>query len=311
MTAFPVSAEEEIFRGYELDDIERVERLKVTTETPKPGFLIDFFGIHVALDLIDRPEAVIIDHAPFPWDGYLADGVEYASAAIALEQTSGPTFTMMEIGAGWGPWTTLLAKLALRKGFETIKTVAIEASPARFALLQRHLFNNGLLPDPHATEAHTGPVHIKLLNGAGWWRNTTLFFPATGAASDAGMAAQVKNKGTDYRGLHLRNQPVRAYSMGDLINNLGTVDFLHFDVQGSEWEILRHSKRILDKKVRFMFVGTHSRQIEGDIVGLFLNQGWKLFREKPCRFYGMADAPTITGLTHLDGGQLWRNMALP
>ncbi len=264
----------------------------------------------IALQLIDKPDPAVIDQLPFPWDGYLADGIEYASAAIALEQTPGPAFTMMEVGAGWGPWTALLAKLAQRKGFETIRTVAIEASRARFELLQLHLFNNGLLPTPHATEARVGPVHTKLLNGAGWWRDTTLFFPAEGGTQDAGMAAQEKNRSSDYRGLPIQNQRVRAYSIGGLVNDLEKVDFLHFDVQGSEWEILKHSKRVLDKKVRFMFVGTHSRQIEGDIVGLFLGKNWKLFREKPCRFYGMADAPTLPGLTHLDGGQLWRNMSL-
>lgn len=62
--------------------------------------------------------------------------------------------------------------------------------------------------------------------------------------------------------------------------------------------------------MRFLFVGTHSRKIEGDLIATLFKRGWKLEREKPCRFDGQGHTPILTGLTTDDGGQVWRNPRL-
>ena len=56
-----------------------------------------------------------------------------------------------------------------------------------------------------------------------------------------------------------------------------------------------------------MFIGTHSRKIEGDLIEFCNQQGWTLLRERPCQFYSQAKAPTLAGSTHHDGGQFWIN----
>jgi FkbM family methyltransferase len=306
----PHAPETEIYRGYDVDDLERVDNLADPDKRLTPGFLTDFFGIRVSVDFLENLAPRVIDTPPFPWDGYLAEGIEYASAAIALDQTKGPRFTAVELGAGWGPWCTLMAKLAQRRGFSEITSIGVEASSARFRLMQQHLYNNGLLASPSDTEAHGAGMHIKLLQGAAWHRNGKLHFPKSDSVYDAAMSAHEGATKTDYRGLKIEHEQIQAYSLPNIVEDCGVVDFMHMDVQGGEWEILRHSKRALDRHVRFMYIGTHSRKIEGDLIDLFHHHGWKLFREKPCRFWSMAEAPSLQALTYYDGGQLWRNMKL-
>lgn len=85
------------------------------------------------------------------------------------------------------------------------------------------------------------------------------------------------------------------------------IDLMHVDIQGGEWELIRHARAFHDAKVRVLFVGTHSRKIEGDLIAFLMKRGWKLEREKPCRFDGRVHTPMLTGLTTEDGGQVWRN----
>ncbi|MGC1303142.1 MAG: FkbM family methyltransferase [Caulobacteraceae bacterium] len=312
MLDFPPAPEGEIYRGYDAEDLERVPRFRALNAEPAPGFLVDYFGVKIRSSLLGGGGSGQVQRQPpFPGDGMLSGGVEYASACIALEQSTGPTFTHVELGAGWGPWTALLGVLAARRGFSTVNALAVEAAPARFALLQAHLADNGMLPSETATEGQVGPFRTRAVKAAAWWKTTTLYFPDdNGATEDAGKAAVSHRSKTDYRGVAVRHLPTPAISIEKLCQPYDVVDFMHIDIQGGEWELIRRSKRFFDSKVRFLFVGTHDRKIEGDLIELLLNKGWKLFREKPCRFYGLADAPSLTGLTYDDGAQLWRNMTL-
>lgn len=310
---FPPASEEEIYRGYDIEDLPRVAALGVASE-PRPGFITDFFGIQTRVDRMpwaSHRGGEVLTEAPFPDDTFLADGIEYASVAIALKDAQGPNFTFLEVGAGWGPWTSLMAKLAERKGFETVTSIGIEADEKRFQGLQSHLFENGLLPSPEATTATTGNVTVHALRAAGWWRKETLFFPRNASIEDAGLAiTRAGGETADYRGQVFDHERVPAISIPNLCKPYDVIDFMHIDIQGAEWELISKGLDFFCSKVRCMTVGTHNRKIEGDLIDLLLQKNWKLFREKPCRFYGMADSPSLTGLTYKDGSQLWRNMSI-
>jgi hypothetical protein len=59
--------------------------------------------------------------------------------------------------------------------------------------------------------------------------------------------------------------------------------------------------------VRHLFVGTHSRTIEGDLIELLWSRRWRLLREQPCVFDLNRDGPVLNALTIRDGGQFWAN----
>ena len=85
-----------------------------------------------------------------------------------------------------------------------------------------------------------------------------------------------------------------------------SVDFLHIDIQGSEFEIIESAIQIINSQVRAMLIGTHSRVIEGKLIEFLYKHGWYLHREKPCRFNLVEKPVTIEAMTVVDGIQYWR-----
>ena len=287
--------------GYLREDEEHVARLMVGRQQADPAVFTDAFGMKVDPSYCSWVKAGEVEtKSPFP-SSYFCDGIEFTALALALLKYSAgqPNFTVVELGAGWGPWITMAALCAKRLGFENISLVAFEADPHRYETLRRHLALNGITEDQY---------HLSLLCAAAWWRTETLYWPR-GVEYDAGrMAVSGERPTHDYRGIESTFDQVPGLSISEALNDYPHIDFLHIDVQGSEWELVKNSVEFLSSRVRTMFIGTHSRKIEGDLIELLRNSGWVLLRERPCAFYSMSPSPTLTGQTFRDGGQVWGNL---
>jgi hypothetical protein len=123
---------------------------------------------------------------------------------------------------------------------------------------------------------------------------------------DNGGQASPQDSDKDYLNRAVEHEPVEAYPLEELLPE-GTVDLIHMDVQGHEFDILSSSLEILTRRVRNIFVGTHSRKIEGQLLELFHGAGWELVRERPTRFTYSAVHTDIVAWTTRDGGQYWNN----
>ena len=53
------------------------------------------------------------------------------------------SLTVMELGAGWGPWVSMGAKMAQRRNL-SFRLIAVEGSSDHFDFLQTHLADNGI-----------------------------------------------------------------------------------------------------------------------------------------------------------------------
>jgi hypothetical protein len=91
----------DVFNGYLAEDEPRVAALMVRPQ-PMPGVYVDAFDVKVDPAYCPWVKAGEVGTAPpFP-NSYLCDGIEFASAALALEMAAGrPAFTAVELGAGW------------------------------------------------------------------------------------------------------------------------------------------------------------------------------------------------------------------
>src|SRR5262249_57641370 len=65
------------------------------------------------------------------------------------------------------------------------------------------------------------------------------------------------------------SRSVRAVALGGLLEPLESVDLVDLDVQGAEAVVLESVADLLDRKVRRIHVGTHSREIEESLRRLF------------------------------------------
>jgi FkbM family methyltransferase len=309
-TALPFT-EQDLFRGFTAEDVDRISSLRADHHQTAPDLFVDALGIKVDPSYCPWISGRVGCHeteAPLPWDGYLGDGIEYAALALAFEWAlPRDIFTVGEIGAGWGHWVSASALTARRRGFRRVNLIAFEADSERYGAMRQHLAINDLVPPDALAVGSREIFSWKLHNAAAHWSDTTLYWPAAGKEFDAGMAAvDSPDQPVDYRGVVTAYKPIPALDIRDSFDDIDVVDLLHIDIQGSEYDLISNILDFLSTKVRCLFVGTHSRKIEGDLIHDLRQRGWVLIREKPCQFYSMAGAPTLIGLTYLDGGQFWR-----
>ena len=305
----------EIYRGWLEEDRQRLAALAaLDTPAAVEGFYVDCFGhrFHPGYQQAIRDRlGQVSDLLPLPGDRHLSEGIEYAAAALALEAAQGQdTFCAVELGAGFGPWTAFFGLMAGRLGFQHIHLAAFEADAGRFAQLRSHLAHNGVVAADAPAQGHAGAIHWQLHQAAAWWQHTTLRWPANDNPLDAGMRAETADRPLDYRGRETHYTDIPALDVAEALQALPAIDLLHIDIQGSEAVLVPKLLGFMQTRVRAAFIGTHSRQIEGDLMTLLYDAGWQLLREKPCRFDCRRSADALDGRTTADGGQYWVNPAL-
>jgi hypothetical protein len=168
----------------------------------------------------------------------------------------------------------------------------------KIARLAEHLATNGLMQEP---------VHCRILQGAAWYEDTAVFFPQGLPIPDYGGAATTQQSGTDYRGFNITTEATAAYSLATICRDLERIDFAHWDVQGAEWEIANKSRDVIDARMHHVCIGTHSRKIEGNLLGLFFELGWDLLQHDPCSYKYDRAKPSLEAMTLNDGHMFFRN----
>ncbi|WP_454782247.1 FkbM family methyltransferase [Legionella sp. WA2022007384] len=299
--------ENQIYLGYTFDDLKRLEKYQAHSELEK-GFYTDYFGIKTDLSffsLNNTHHEQSIGRLPFPCDTLHAEALEYIGAVKAIEAAKN-RFVGIELGAGYGPWLVFAAKIAQQNGINDITLVGVEADIERLALMRAHFIKNGLPisePDNIKTE---NQINTRCIYGGISESKEPLFYGASGIA-DWGGAVSNDSSAMDYRGQELSKSQIPSYTIEDILDDFNYVDYVHMDIQGSEFKSLRHSIGSINKKVRFMLIATHSRKIEGEVLELFIQNKWTLLHEKPCKFDFNPKLSNLTGMTTLDGIQVWFN----
>lgn len=210
------------------------------------------------------------------------------------------TLTVVELGAGRGPWL-VRAGVAWRRLYPTapLTLIGVEGEPTHVEMLHQHIALNRL-------DAPTDvPADIRIMSGAvGSTDGETMFEVAqrptaewgTRRAGDSGLAGlpRVRPAGT---------VRVTQWSLTTLLRDLNRVDLLHIDIQGDELAVLEAAKPALQAQVRHLVVGTHGRSIEGALIELLPSLGFGLAADQACRYSQARAAPTLIE----DGAQFWIN----
>jgi FkbM family methyltransferase len=264
-----------------------------------PGMITDFMGIKARSEYhpwATHMDGWVIKDLPIPDDALRAEAIEYFVLFDAINN-SRDAFRMAEIGASYAPWSCAAHVNATRRGLTPYIT-AVEASQTLYDLIPQHLADNGV-----------DPATVRTIKAAVASHPGTLYFPKVTDFGQNGGQAVEENTGVDYVGRVVENEEVTAITLADVIDG-ETFDLVHVDIQGVEATVLTSAIELLNSKVRRLFVGTHSRLIEGQLLELFAANGWALVRERPTKFQYFADRPDVTGWTSRDGGQYWVNPKL-
>jgi hypothetical protein len=285
------------YSGISGTDVELLLRYARSSE-PEPTFFKDFLGSRTAIGYVHTTADMsgVVERLPIP-SSIHSEAIEWVGAIRAVDQAA-DKFIAIELGAGWGPWLVSSAVAARDKGIEDIRLIAVEANFGKVEFMKQHFRDNGFDPDDH-----------RILHGIVGPRDGFAYFPEINSHTDWGGEAVFVDspQGVELnlfspRWRNVKYNKLTSYSMERIVGNM-TIDFCHFDIQGSEFVVLSAAREIVKARIRRLIIGTHSRMIEAKLLELLASDGWILENEKPCKFIladGRLDAT-------LDGTQIWFN----
>lgn len=290
---------DDFFGGWNVDDVALFQDF-AHLKDPLEGTITDFLGIRTSTHLhpwASHMDATVISEIPIPDDSLRAEAIEYFALLHAIKGNRG-AFRMAELGASYAPWACTTAILCERLKLP-YSLVAVEASEVLFKQIAPHFIMNGINPSNGS---------LRLLNAAVSHKRGKLFFPkVSNFGENGGQAVSELPPFNDYVGRTVEHEEVNAITLAEDVLQNDCFDLLHIDVQGAEFDILSPAIEVANKQVRHIFVGTHSRLLEGQLLDLMHRNGWELLRERPTTFNFQRDRENIVGWTTRDGGQFWSN----
>lgn len=280
------------------DPVETVLAHENPERQPVPGHRVNYLGVAVNVDRFFPTLGLdnVVEDAPIPANWH-TDVAELAAALRAVEN-AGEHFSMVELGCGWGCWMNITAAAARRAG-KTPFVIGVEGDEGHVVFAREALATNGVPPSSY-----------RLYHGVAAGRSGKAFFPRQGQ-SGANWGLQPVFYASRRQAARLRESgaydELPMIPLSEIIGDRSRLDLLHIDIQGGETALIRESLRLLNAKVAYIVVGTHSRVIDGEIIAMLSQDGgWELEIERACVHALEGGAPN----TLIDGVQGWRNTRL-
>ncbi|WP_050604583.1 FkbM family methyltransferase [Ruegeria sp. 6PALISEP08] len=260
----------------------------------RDGLITNFRGVRIeprVMPSILEPLAGSVEAIPDPGNWH-ADIAEWAAALLSVKEASG-TYRIIELGCGWACWLNNMGFVAKKRGLN-VDLIGIEGDGSHLANAERTFQLNGFNPD-----------EFRLVNGVAASKEGIALFPKFEKAHENWGAepifypneeilAKARAKG-NYTELD-------CYTLENLSNG-EAVDLLHIDIQGSELDFVRNNFDSIEKLVKRVFIGTHSRYLEGALQEFFLSKGWKIEMDRPVIHTLIQGRPQI----ETDGVLLFKN----
>lgn len=264
---------------------------------PQPDVVLNFLGVAVPPSVhppVLNPMAGTVEAPPLP-NNWHADLAEWGAAFRAVD-LSGTTFTMIELGCGWGCWMNNAGTAARLTG-RSVHVIGVEGDQTHVEFAKETLARNGFEPNEITlvrgiAAGHAGVALFPIQGEEGGWGSAPIF-----GASEQQVEEAVASGAFDV----LEMVPLEAVVAGHDV-----IDLLHLDIQGGEADLIESTLDVLGQKVRYILVGTHSREIEGRIFNTLLARGWVLDIERPAILSLAGSRPHVI----VDGVQGWLNPAL-
>lgn len=259
----------------------------------REGYFVNFQGVAVPIEVHDNliPYSGRLDHLPIPAN-FHADMAEWGAALRAVQLARG-SFTMIELGSGWGCWMSNTGVPAKRRGLKT-HVIGVEGDTKHIELCDKAMAANGIAPDEYTVfrgiaAAGGGYALFPERKDQDHWG----YSPKFGLSEEESREAVESG---DYQRLPM-------IPLAEVIGDRPYVDLLHIDIQGGEADLIRDTLPLLTEKVGYILIGTHSRVLEGRIMEMLQGDDWALEVERPAIF-NIIDGREVV---YVDGVQAWRN----
>ncbi|KQV83974.1 FkbM family methyltransferase [Rhizobium sp. Root1220] len=279
------------------DAIEVMQRHAAKSLTPSPDHLTNFLGVKISPDFfpgILDGRAGQIEEIPIPANWH-ADIAEWAAALRAVD-LSQEKFRIIELGCGWGCWLNNTG-VAARNSGRDVELIGVEGDAGHVEFAHRAMADNGF-----------SNTEYRIIHGIAAPADGRALFPAVERAGATWGSEPLLNA--------TEAQRTEAAATGGYIDlpsfalssiaHGRPVDLLHIDIQGGEADFVQSTLVDLNSLVRYILVGTHSREIEGRLMAILRNAGWQLEMDRAAIITILDGRPQIS----VDGVQAWRNPRL-
>jgi FkbM family methyltransferase len=282
----------------------------------EPGWDVNFLGVRTRTaffslydELADFSERRWVRGGrPVPNEDYF----EWITLLESVTEAKG-SYTIVELGAGWGKWITAgVVALRSHSGLP-YHVVGVESEPTHFRWMQQHLIDN----DVDLANATLIEAAVAAEDGATWfhvgsaadWYGQGIADPPNGGAVRGDRLGRLRRL--------VRRRPsataeksvarVRALSLNTILAPLETVDLVDVDIQGAEADVLYPAAETFNRKVKRVYVATHSASNEERVRELFRSLRWESVYDFP----GGGESDTPWGrIMFEDGVHVWRNPSI-
>jgi len=261
---------------------------------PHPSYLTNFLGVRISPRFfpdILQDKAGTVEPIPIPANWH-ADIAEWAAALRAVDLAS-ERFRVVELGCGWGCWLSNTGAAARYKGL-AVELIGIEGDSEHVAYAHEAMAANGF-----------SGSEFRIIHGVAAPEKGVALFPVVENAGASWGSEPILNataKQIKEASASGHYQQLVAFPLSEIVDG-EPVDLLHIDIQGGEADFIEAAIDDLNRFVRYIVIGTHSRQIEGRIMGTLLSHGWRLEMERPAIIRLIDGRPQIS----VDGVQGWRS----
>jgi hypothetical protein len=275
------------------------------------GHVVDWLGARFLPVWTGTPPTTAEDRYPgIPFSGDEEfEWIDLLEAVCAAEGS----FTMLELGAGYGRWGIRGALAAKRLGISHIDIRFVEGDPQHAAWIYEGITLNRL-GDVRTTVIEAAlcyagtqvPFTIDLqvsgLNSKNWYGQAIGGVSLEHQTNEIYFGRKIYREAGQYGHIF-----IDSITLEELIEDIDYVDYIDADLQGAEHDLICRSLDTLSRKVRFVHIGTHSLSIERDLREAFANAGWVPRWD----FTLQARQDTPYGQVHFgDGVQSWMNPRL-
>lgn len=272
---------------------------------PRLGFVTNFLGCVTDVSFVNGLSRLsgIIEGYPL-LGNFHGDTLEWLGTLRAVLDAR-DSFSMLELGAGWGPWCSIGYRAAKMRGIDAVRVVAVEGDAGHVSYIQKSFAANEVPQDCS-----------RIVAGVVGTKDGMAYFPKVKDPSRAygGAAAYDKSQERGPFADFLASQEallesvdtVACYGLETLLRDFLFVDLVHCDIQGEEENLFKSSIELFSAKVRRCVIGTHSFAIDRALINLLPLHGWVLENADVCVMHQRDNS----AWTERDGTQVWRNRQL-
>jgi FkbM family methyltransferase len=169
---------------------------------------------------------------------------EHWSVLTAVQEAR-HSFVMAELGAGWGRFAAISAAAARMRNLP-FQLIMVEANDVHYQFLLNTMSLNNIPPS-----------QFLAVHGAVTTDDTTVTFRRSNPDMQYGARViDMSSNGNSRFGFS-----VLGYSLETLFSPYFFIDFVHFDIEGSEHGVIPQSAHVLTTRVKRIYVECHGAQI--------------------------------------------------